>query len=328
MSARIGLVLGAGGATGGAFHAGVLAALADVLGWDARTAEVVVGTSAGSLAGAVLRAGLAPADLAARAEGRPLSPSGLRLLARVASPPTSLPLRPAISRRPVRAAAPASLASLASMARRPWAVSPGAVAAALLPAGRVSTEMITDGLEPLFGEKWPKHPLWLCAVRLGDGRRVVFGRDSETRPPVGVAVAASCAIPSYFEPVTIDGERYVDGGVHSPTNLDVLSRLGLDLVIVSSPMSLAGRSIGSALRPLPDVAIRRACRAFLDREAVSVRRRGTPVVAFQPTAEDASVMGVNALDYGRRAAVSRAVRASTSRRLERDDVRRRLAALS
>ena len=55
---RIGLVLGAGGAVGHAFHAGVLAALADETGWDAREAEVVVGTSAGSVVGALLRAGM------------------------------------------------------------------------------------------------------------------------------------------------------------------------------------------------------------------------------------------------------------------------------
>ena len=54
---RIGLVLGAGGVIGHAFHAGVLAALADDTGWDPRRADVIVGTSAGSIAGALLRAG-------------------------------------------------------------------------------------------------------------------------------------------------------------------------------------------------------------------------------------------------------------------------------
>jgi NTE family protein len=141
---------------------------------------------------------------------------------------------------------------------------------------------------------------------------------------VGEAVAASCAIPAYFEPVTIAGERHVDGGVHSPTNLDVVGGVGLDLVVVSSPMSLAGRSLP---RATADWAVRRWCRAELDREAVGVRRHGTPVVAFQPTAEDAALMGLDAMDPSRRAAVSAAVRASTARRLERPDVRARLAAL-
>src|SRR4051794_18162851 len=51
---RIGLVLGAGGLTGDAFHRGVLRALAD-RGYDARAADLVVGTSAGSMVGAFLR---------------------------------------------------------------------------------------------------------------------------------------------------------------------------------------------------------------------------------------------------------------------------------
>ena len=78
---RIGLVLGAGGEVGYAFHAGVLAALADVSGWDARSAEVIVGTSAGSIAGAVLRAGCSPADLAARVTGDRVSEEARALLA-------------------------------------------------------------------------------------------------------------------------------------------------------------------------------------------------------------------------------------------------------
>src|SRR5437016_10752839 len=76
---RIGLVLGAGGAVGHAFHGGVLSALSDATGWDARDAEVIVGTSAGSLVGALLRAGLSGTDLAARAMNMPLSPEGRRL---------------------------------------------------------------------------------------------------------------------------------------------------------------------------------------------------------------------------------------------------------
>ena len=74
--ARVGLVLGAGGAVGHGFHAGTLAALAEVAGWDARSADIVVGTSAGSVVGAMLRAGADPSDLFARAVGEPMSGAG------------------------------------------------------------------------------------------------------------------------------------------------------------------------------------------------------------------------------------------------------------
>ena len=82
----IGLVLGAGGIVGGAYHAGTLAAIHEVTGWDPRDADVIVGTSAGSAAGATLRAGLSGADMFARATGGQLSAAGRKRLHRVRSP--------------------------------------------------------------------------------------------------------------------------------------------------------------------------------------------------------------------------------------------------
>src|SRR5258708_20994899 len=77
---RIGLVLGAGGIGGHAYHAAVLDALSAVTGWDPDDAEVVVGTSAGSGVGALLRAGMSPADMARLVAGEPLSAAGSRLV--------------------------------------------------------------------------------------------------------------------------------------------------------------------------------------------------------------------------------------------------------
>ena len=319
---RIGVVLGAGGAVGHAFHAGVLAELADATGWDPRDAEVVVGTSAGSVVGALLRAGISAPDLAARATGAPLSPEGALLAAR-AGRPASIPSRPRfrVGGLP-RMASPGTFAR-AAFPRFPL-VRPGALAAAALPAGQVPTELVAAGLRPLFNSGWPDRELWVCAVRLGTGRLVVFGREG-AREGVDVAdaVAASCAIPAFFEPVEIAGVRYVDGGAHSPTNLDLLAGLGLDLVVVVSPMSVAG----NRLRPSLDLPARRMARLYLGREAARVRRAGTPVLAFQPAAADLAVMGLNAMDPARRGPVTRQARASTRRRLERPDVRDRLELL-
>src|SRR4051794_21330801 len=61
----VGLVLGAGGATGAAFHAGTLLALQHDLGWTPDSAEIIVGSSAGSIVGGLLRAGLTTDDLSA-----------------------------------------------------------------------------------------------------------------------------------------------------------------------------------------------------------------------------------------------------------------------
>lgn len=305
---------------GGAFHAGVLAALAEATGWDPRRATVVVGTSAGSIAGTALRAGLSAADMRARAEGRRPSPEGARLMRGVGTPMQPSPLRPSRS-----GSLPTQLlATLTRAAAQPFAARPLALLAGLLPEGSVSTSIISDSIDSLFSQQWPSEPLWICAVRQSDGRRVVFGRDGHP-PALPDAVAASCAIPSFFQPVAIDGETYLDGGVHSPTNADVVRSLDpkLDLVLISSPMSVTGR----ALRFSVDQPARRWSRALLDGEARRLRRAGLPVVAFQPTPEDASIMGVNAMDPSRRTAIARQAYTSTLRRLERADTAERLAPL-
>ena len=318
---RIGVVLGAGGAVGHAFHAGVLAELADATGWDPRDAEVVVGTSAGSVVGALLRAGISARDLAARATGVPLSPEGARLAAR-AGAPGPIPSRPRRSGGLPRMASPGTFVR-AAFPRFPF-VRPGALAAAALPAGQIPTELVAAGLRPLFTSGWPDADLWVCAVRLDTGRRIVFGNERAPRSvDVADAVAASCAIPAFFEPVEIGGVRYVDGGAHSPTNADLLAGRGLDLVVVISPMSVAG----NRLRPSLDLPARRWARVYLGREAARVRRAGTPVLAFQPAAADLAVMGLNAMDPARRGPVTRQARESTRRRLERADVQERLELL-
>ena len=74
----------------------------------------------------------------------------------------------------------------------------------------------------------------------------MFGRD-DLPATAAEAVRASCAVPVLFEPVTVDGKRYIDGGLHSYTNVDLMGPPAFDLVVVSSPMSgTAGWSAGSA----------------------------------------------------------------------------------
>lgn len=305
--ASVGLVLGAGGVVGGAYHAGALSALAEAADWDPRTSEIVVGTSAGSIAGAALRAGLSGADQFARATSGALSPEGERLVGHMA-PVTELPPRPPFPRGlPL----PASPQLAASALLPPWRARPVAALAGLLPAGSVPTAAIGDRIRSMFDGSWPDRALWVCALRLRDGHRVVFGRDDVDAPDVGTAVEASSAIPGYLQPVVIDGETYVDGGAHSPTNADVLAGSGLDLVVVISPMSGAW----TALRPSPNIGSRALASWVLDREVRSVRATGTPVLVLEPTAEDLSVMGNNSMDAAKRSAVAEQARSTTVQRL-------------
>lgn len=312
-------MLGAGGVAGGAFHAGVLSALADHTGWDPRTAGLIVGTSAGSITGASLRAGLSASDQLARVQDRPLSADGRRVLRRVGPIGRPPPLRPTRSGRP-----PAELAAtLARAARRPLAARPWSLLAALLPEGSISTQMISDGIGGLFPDAWPDDPLWVCAVRQADGRRVVFGRDGLC-PPVPEAVAASCAIPGFFSPVVIDGETHIDGGVHSPTNADLMvDARPLDLVIVSSPMSIEGRRP----RLTADQPMRAWSRALLDAEVLRLRRRRIPVLVFQPDAAVLAAMGLNAMDPTRRSRIADVAGQSARQKLARADLADRLSVL-
>ena len=315
---RVAVVLGAGGTVGHAFHAGVLGAIHQELGWDAGGADLLVGTSAGSVVAALLRGGLPAADLARRATRQPLSPAGAAVIAKAK---LSLPKRPA-TRRPGLGQM-ASPARLARAVRAPWEVRPGSLAAAIMPEGRTPTAHIAAPIDALFGDEWPQRTMWIVAVELDSGRRVVFGRAGAPPVTASEAVRASCAIPAYFEPPEIGGSRYVDGGVHSTTNADLVGSERPDLVLISAPMSAARgvRTLG------PGMAMRQIARLSLAREVAALRGAGIPVVAFQPVAADVAVMGGDALDPAKLAPVCERVFESAVHRLARADVRDRLAAV-
>jgi NTE family protein len=300
---RIGLVLGAGGSLGVAYHGAVLGTIGEVTGWDPRTAEVVLGTSAGSITGSLLRAGLPAEDLMGISESLPLSAQGSELAA-IGRPHRPRPRpRHLLQVRPV-----ADLAGVVHGVTHPLTHSPGALVAALLPSGGIPTDAISVGIDAMYAGSWPLDALWLCSVELRHGRRVLFGGPGCPAATVGQAVAASCAIPGYFRPVVIGGGRYVDGGVWSPTNLDLLADVGLDLVIVSAPMSQASTWPGLAL----DTFVRQSLRARLRGEMAALRRAGVPVVSIEPDRRVARAMGLNLMDARPRDAVSRATRASVT----------------
>jgi NTE family protein len=291
--------------------------VAEATDWDAREAEVVIGTSAGSMVSALLRAGIGPADLVARATGGRVSTEARRILesAGMTGPPPGPP-----GPRPPRAFRPASVAMLGRAAAT---FRPGLLLAGALPRGEVDPGYAAL-IGRLFPSGWPGKAMWLNAVRLRDGRRVTFGKDGDAGGDVGAAVAASCAIPGYYAPVVVAGDEYVDGGAHSPTNAD-LAADGPGLVVVSSPMSV-GRG---ALRPRPELVGRLTHRAALSREVAGLRRRGRTVVTFQPGPEDLGVMGggANALDASRRDRVARQARESTLRRIDSPRLREALTSL-
>ena len=283
----VGLVLGAGGVVGQAYHAGVLAALEHDCGWDPRTAEVIVGTSAGSITGTLLRANVPASELAAWTVRAPLTTEG-RVLHQMLG--TEIP-----DFEPFRLMHLLRLAPnlpgwelLRNVAIRPWNLRPMVAALALLAPGRFDIATRLAMLREVEGQSWPARDLWICAVRRSDGRRVVFGRPGSPDVPLHLAIAASCAVPGYFAPVKIDDQSYVDGGAHSPTNAATLRTRALDLVIVVSPMS------GPARLPTDLYGASRWHAARVARREVrALRESGTAVVVFRPGRVEQEAIGNN-----------------------------------
>ena len=277
---RVGLVLGAGGATGMAFHAGTLLALSNDYGWDPRAAVAIVGTSAGSVVGTLLRSGLSTDDLASWCAEVAPAPGGEAYRAMLAEAEA---IRPTLRRPSWRPHRPRPR----PLRVRPWT-----------PSGFVDARKSLAAFAALR-EAWPDAALWINAVRRHDRRRVVFGRD--VQPDLGDAVAASCAIPGLFTPVRIGRHAYVDGALHSPTNADVLRDTDVDTVLVLSPMSMRHRGP----QRHPDRVMRLAHRQRLRRERRGLRKAGIEVHVFEPDETTLHVMGANALDRRRAGSVVR-----------------------
>ena len=303
---RIALVLGAGGVVGQAYHAGVLSALAEHAGFDARDADAIVGTSAGSITGTVLRLGVSPRDLAPWAMRAPLSESEAPPRRDPALVPRMQPLRPAQVLRPPSAP---SLAMVRRAVVRPWQFRPLAAGLALLAPGHNDIVGQLSALMEIDDVPWPERPLWITAVRRKDGRRVVFGRAGTPPAPLHLAVAASCAIPGFFRPVLIGDHTYVDGGAHSPTNAALLRPLRPDVVVVVSPMS------GPPGRPGLYAASRRHAARKLRHEITALERVGVRTVVFAPDMEEQRVMGDDLMSRRKVPAVVEVARERTVEKL-------------
>jgi NTE family protein len=275
------LVLGGGGVIGLAYHSAALAAMELDLGWDPRAADVIVGTSAGSLVGALLRRGVPPSDLAATTVGALPRSSPATAAEALAERPDfpAVTIGSFLGRPRVP-----GVGVVTAWARRPWRFDPVAALASVVPDGAIDMGAHTAAVDRLLGRDWPVDDLWVPVVRRHDLQRIIVGR--EVTAPLADAVRASCSVPGYFRPVILDGTAHVDGGVRSPTNADVLSRRELDLVIVISPMS--GRDLGRlGLGNL----IRRRARRQAEAERAQLIAAGIPSILIEPGPEVVEALG-------------------------------------
>jgi NTE family protein len=260
---RVALVMGAGGSTGLAFHAGTLLALSHDFGWNPNDATLIQGTSAGAIAASLLRHGLGSADLCALITDAPRQFSDE---ARRLSPPSPGDVSvKAPSWRSLR------LPPLMSPRRMMQLTKQGPVTFAALTMMRSGSTNLVDTFACL-DETWPTQSTTIAAVRESDGCRVGF--DNASGVSFRSAIAASSAVPGVVQPVQIGNATYVDGGIASPTNLDLLDASQFDAIFVLSPMS------GDSSRTLAGHGARREARRRLTAELRNIGN--TPCLVFEP----------------------------------------------
>lgn len=244
------LVLGGGGITGIAWEIGLLHGLIEA-GVDLTGADLVLGTSAGSVVGAQVTNG---ATTEAMYE-RQLSPLGTY------GPEPASSIGWGVTARWVVLGL-RSGRDAEALGRRL-----GAYAVSEAAAGRVATEeeRVAVIRDRLVSQEWPARELRVTAVDADTGAFRTFSREDGV--PLARAIAASCAVPGVFAPVTIDGHRYIDGGTRSSSNADLAARY--DRVVALTPVAVelptwrraASQLSGSdAVHTIiaPDLASRRA----------------------------------------------------------------------
>jgi NTE family protein len=284
----VGLVLGAGGTVGLAYHCGVLHALAEVGGLEADDATLIVGTSAGSVIGAYLRAGWTTDDMWQFALGIHPTLAGVTEAELDDRQRTLFVPAWATPRELARRGVGSAYVLARSVVRGPNIPVPASLRRRF-PGGLFAMAEGERRFADELPDEWPARPLWLCAVDISSGRRVVLGRAGSPLVGLREAVMASCAIPGVYKPVRVGAKTLVDGGAHSTTNLDLASTAGCDLIIGIAPMAFDPAAPPERLRQLT----RRVPARSLAAEARRARRSGADVLLVRPTGAELGLHGAN-----------------------------------
>ncbi|BAV40320.1 MULTISPECIES: patatin-like phospholipase family protein [Mycobacterium] len=217
MAPKRALVLAGGGLAGIAWETGVLLGIADESPAAARLlldSDVLVGTSAGSAVAAQISSGTsldALFDRQIAEQSAELDPGvDIDVITELFLDALREPRIPGVDKIRLR------LQRIGAVALATETVSES-----------VRREVIAARLPC---HDWPDRALRVTAIDVSTGELVAFDRDSGVE--LVDAVAASCAVPGAWPPVTIAGRRYMDGGVASLVNLGVADDCGVAVVLV------------------------------------------------------------------------------------------------
>jgi NTE family protein len=272
------LVLGGGGPVGIAWESGLLAGFAEA-GVNLADADFILGTSAGSFVGAQLAMGADPAGLAkpflatADAAKTPRAPDPVRD-PRLPPPDLTVLMRKMAEVQSGERPAQQVLAEVGA-----WAIERASMSedAFIQSFGRFLAELPADA--------WPQKGYACTAIDAETGAFRLW--DKAAGVGLTRAVASSCSVPGVYPPITIDGRRYIDGGMRSPVNADMAT--GHDLVVVVA-IRVGTAAGGTAER----------ARKTLEAELQVLRDGGSKVVLITPDDASVAAFGPNLMDMRRR----------------------------
>lgn len=255
------LVLGGGGPVGIGWETGMLRGLAEE-GIHLAEADLIVGTSAGSVVGSQLALGASPRDLF----DEQLERANLDNPAVDFTP--DMPMLIEIGKRwlgglDTTAAVRAEIGAFAMQAKT-----------------RDEQEWKDSFEEAIDSMDWPEKPILITAVDVNSGEFVTWDRSSDI--PLPLAIAASCSVPGIVPTVSINGERYMDGGVRSVSNADLAK--DFDRIVILAPS-------GAADNPFDNNTRRQ-----LEAEVKDLRASGKQVEFVMPDAEALAASGPNRMD--------------------------------
>jgi len=335
------LVLGGGGFTGGVYEIGALRAL-DLLAVNRTINEfdVYVGTSAGSFIASMVANGITPEEMM-RVINHEL-PSPLRdiSLGTLLRPNYGGFVRKSLT-FPMRAAGVAR--EMLGHLRELSVVDIAAGLASGLPTGIYTGHGIEHYVAEALSDpdrtddfRLLEPELYLTATDLDTTERIVFGEGEWADVPISAAVAASGALPMIYEPVTINGREFIDGGIRSTTNVDVAVEHGAKFIIVINPLvpfvndfrKRIPTITGTRARHVSDMgftAVGNQAFRVLSHERLHLavqyweqRYPGVDIILIEPEVDDELMFGTSILDYSARLEIAKHGFESVTLKLARD----------